>query len=229
MQNSLHLSSPSSLAGAIPATQSFDQLFRTFVIVVAGIYLARSVLGVTLLVVGALPTRFRQSARAAGARVTPRLMLKVISTIAGVLVATTGIGATTALAANVPSSTDDLIAIDRGPTTEKSRPQSNKARTPAKATKPTKAKSSEQTQPKHSAKTKQRSSNKQSAHTAARSAVTVRAGDTLWSVAAQHLQSNASDQQIDKEWRRWYSANKQAVGSDPNVIVPGMKLEAPGV
>ncbi|MFI7142124.1 transglycosylase family protein [Streptomyces massasporeus] len=44
---------------------------------------------------------------------------------------------------------------------------------------------------------------------------TVRRGDTLSGVAARH----------GTTWQRLYAANKAAIGKDPDVIVPGLRLE----
>lgn len=44
---------------------------------------------------------------------------------------------------------------------------------------------------------------------------TVRGGDTLSAIAARH----------GTTWQRIYAANKAAIGGDPDVIVPGQRLE----
>lgn len=49
---------------------------------------------------------------------------------------------------------------------------------------------------------------------------TVKAGDSLSSIA----QSEMGDA---NRWRELYAANKDAVGDDPNMIHPGLKLEIP--
>jgi hypothetical protein len=58
--------------------------------------------------------------------------------------------------------------------------------------------------------------------------VTVHPGETLWSIAARHLGPGASDAQIARDWPRWWSANRDVVGPDPNLILPGETLRAPG-
>ncbi|WP_010524891.1 LysM peptidoglycan-binding domain-containing protein [Nesterenkonia sp. F] len=57
--------------------------------------------------------------------------------------------------------------------------------------------------------------------------VVVRSGDTLWSIAAEHLGDEASDAQIAAEWPRWYAANRATIGDDPSQLLPGMVLELP--
>ncbi|MEU4151878.1 transglycosylase family protein [Streptomyces sp. NPDC026659] len=49
---------------------------------------------------------------------------------------------------------------------------------------------------------------------ATRGAYTVRAGDTLSTIAARH----------DTTWQRVFAANEKVIGSDPNLIVPGQRL-----
>ena len=59
--------------------------------------------------------------------------------------------------------------------------------------------------------------------------VTVRRGDSLWRIAAEHLDADASDAEIAAAWPRWYEANRAVIGSDPNLIHPGQVLRAPDV
>ncbi|KRF40551.1 LysM domain-containing protein [Terrabacter sp. Soil810] len=57
--------------------------------------------------------------------------------------------------------------------------------------------------------------------------VTVRRGDSLWAIAARHLGPGASDAQVAHEWPRWYAANRDVVGEDPDLLVPGLQLRPP--
>ena len=57
--------------------------------------------------------------------------------------------------------------------------------------------------------------------------VTVRRGDSLWAIAARHLGPGASDAQIAREWPRWYAANRDVVGDDPDLLVAGQQLRPP--
>ncbi|MGO4598219.1 LysM peptidoglycan-binding domain-containing protein [Terrabacter sp. 2RAF25] len=57
--------------------------------------------------------------------------------------------------------------------------------------------------------------------------VTVRRGDSLWTVAARHLGPGASDAQVAREWPRWYAANRDVIGDDPDLIKPGQQLRPP--
>jgi hypothetical protein len=58
-------------------------------------------------------------------------------------------------------------------------------------------------------------------------AVTVRAGDSLWSIAAAHLGRDASAARIAAAWPRWFSENRRVVGDDPTLILPGQRLRPP--
>ena len=42
----------------------------------------------------------------------------------------------------------------------------------------------------------------------------VRPGDSLWSIA-------------DRRWRHWYAANRDVIGPDPDLILPGQRLRPP--
>ena len=57
--------------------------------------------------------------------------------------------------------------------------------------------------------------------------MTVRRGDTLWDLAARGLGPAASDAEIAAEWPRWYAANRDVVGADPDLLLPGQQLLAP--
>lgn len=57
--------------------------------------------------------------------------------------------------------------------------------------------------------------------------VTVRPGDSLWSLAAERLGAKPSAARIQAEWPRWYAANRRVIGADPNLLQPGTSLLAP--
>src|SRR5690606_12139870 len=58
--------------------------------------------------------------------------------------------------------------------------------------------------------------------------IVVRRGDTLWDIAARHLGPTATAEEVAREWPRWYDANRQVVGPDPDLILPGQRLLPPG-
>lgn len=58
--------------------------------------------------------------------------------------------------------------------------------------------------------------------------VVVARGDTLWSLAARDLPANAPDAVVARRWRAIYVANRDRIGPDPDLIVPGLLLRLPG-
>ncbi|GAB3558950.1 LysM peptidoglycan-binding domain-containing protein [Arthrobacter alkaliphilus] len=57
--------------------------------------------------------------------------------------------------------------------------------------------------------------------------VVVKRGDSLWSIAARQLGPLASDVDVAQHWPKWYAANRQVIGDDPGLIVPGQVLQPP--
>lgn len=57
--------------------------------------------------------------------------------------------------------------------------------------------------------------------------VVVRAGDSLWRLAAEQLGPLATDADIAAHWPRWYERNRDVIGADPHLIIPGQVFEAP--
>jgi nucleoid-associated protein YgaU len=57
--------------------------------------------------------------------------------------------------------------------------------------------------------------------------VTVQPGDSLWSIAARRLGARPPASRIQQEWPRWYTTNRQLIGTDPALIRPGTRLLAP--
>jgi resuscitation-promoting factor RpfA len=55
----------------------------------------------------------------------------------------------------------------------------------------------------------------------------VRPGDSLWSIAAQHLPPGASQAEVARAWPRWWRVNRDVVGTDPSLIRPGQVLRVP--
>ena len=52
----------------------------------------------------------------------------------------------------------------------------------------------------------------------------VRAGDSLWSISRDHPDGSAS---VDHRWRAIWHANRDVLGSDPDLIIPGQVLRLP--
>ena len=62
---------------------------------------------------------------------------------------------------------------------------------------------------------------------AAPTEVAVRAGDSLWAIAARALPKGAGDVRVAAAWRTIYAANAARVGADPDLIFPGTILRLP--
>lgn len=57
----------------------------------------------------------------------------------------------------------------------------------------------------------------------------VRSGDSLWSLAAEQLGPLATDAEIAAHWPRWYERNRDVIGADPDLILPGQIFAVPEV
>ena len=58
--------------------------------------------------------------------------------------------------------------------------------------------------------------------------VTVRPGDSLWTIAAAHLTPpHPPAARIAAAWPRWFAANRAVIGADPDHLVPGEVLAVP--
>lgn len=54
-----------------------------------------------------------------------------------------------------------------------------------------------------------------------------RPGDTLWTLAADHLGTDATDWEIAQEWPRWHEHNLDRIGPEPGGLRPGTILRIP--
>jgi nucleoid-associated protein YgaU len=57
--------------------------------------------------------------------------------------------------------------------------------------------------------------------------VAVQAGDTLWDLAADALGGTPTDADVAAAWPRWHEANRDVIGADPDVLLPGQVLTVP--
>jgi hypothetical protein len=58
-------------------------------------------------------------------------------------------------------------------------------------------------------------------------AVLVRPGDSLWTIASDLLPASASDRAVTAAWHRLHRANRAAIGCDPDLLLPGTRLDVP--
>ena len=63
--------------------------------------------------------------------------------------------------------------------------------------------------------------------------VVVAPGDSLWALAAEHLTepvpgaAGPTDAQVAAAWPRWWHANREVVGDDPDLLLVGQRLVVP--
>jgi nucleoid-associated protein YgaU len=57
--------------------------------------------------------------------------------------------------------------------------------------------------------------------------VVVRAGDSLWRIAARALGPASPAAAVAATWPRWWRVNRPVVGPDPDVLHPGQQLQPP--
>jgi resuscitation-promoting factor RpfA len=57
--------------------------------------------------------------------------------------------------------------------------------------------------------------------------VVVKRGDNLWNIAKASLPDGATNAEINREWHRWYDTNRQVIGDNPDLILPGQILTPP--
>jgi nucleoid-associated protein YgaU len=62
----------------------------------------------------------------------------------------------------------------------------------------------------------------------AQRSVVVQPGDSLWTIAADHLGRGAGATQVAQAWPRWYAANATVIGRDPDLLAVGTVLVVPG-
>jgi resuscitation-promoting factor RpfA len=55
----------------------------------------------------------------------------------------------------------------------------------------------------------------------------VAGGESLWTIAAEHLPPGAPSARVDRAWRALYDANRPRLGDDPDLIRPGTVLRLP--
>lgn len=60
--------------------------------------------------------------------------------------------------------------------------------------------------------------------------VVVAPGDSLWTIAAEQLAAGEPDptvRAIDRTWPQWHAHNRDVIGPDPDLLLPGQRLEHP--
>jgi hypothetical protein len=58
--------------------------------------------------------------------------------------------------------------------------------------------------------------------------IAVHYGDSLWSIAESELPAQAPSSAVAAQAALLYTANRRIIGTDPDLILPGQRLDAPG-
>ena len=156
---------------------------------------------------GRLPGAAGSAARAIAAHIAPRAVRRVLETALGLTVAAGSLGAAPASAADARP---HLVRPAAAPALDWPTPAAPALDWPAPSSAPHAPTAPPTTPP-----------------TAAPAAVVVRPGDTLWAIAAEHLGPAAPPVAVARSWPRWWSANRAAIGDDPDLIRPGTRLVPP--
>lgn len=194
-------------------------------------------LGMTLSALSALPGALGQTCRQLAARVAPAAVRKVVAFVLG----------TTLTAALVPGTAIATTgSIGQGPARGAVVATSRQARQPSSsvlvaapdasfrfvAQTPHGSDSHQSTQDPGTAPLPSWLPERPASRTipsdrSAPTGIVVLRGDTLWSIAAQHLGPAATPADIEVEWHRWLAANLDVIGDDPDLILPGQRLSPP--
>jgi len=180
-----------------------------------------------------LPGRLGAFAHAVACRLTPAALRRVVVSAAGVsvlLAPATALAAPTAppAPASAPAAmpavgwpTGPGSAPTAHPTAPTARPTAPTARTPAPTARTT-APAARTPAPRTPSTPQHRP-----APQPATGRLTVRPGDSLWTIAARRLGGRPAAARIQREWPRWFAANRQLIGADPGLILPGTRLVVP--
>lgn len=210
-----------------------DEALVALLAALAGLGLAWLVLGVALEALSLVPGLVGRSARAASAALSPRVVRRVAGVVLGVGVGV-GVGGGGAQATSPPVAVlvHEVAGVVAGPSAATpgddvpaavaapALPDPGWAATPDPGWVP--GRPVVRPQPDLGAL-----GVRPATPDPARAEVVVRRGDSLWAVAARHLGAGATDAEIAAAWPRWYAANREVVGPDPDVLLPGQVLRAP--
>lgn len=175
----------------------------------AGLWLVAAWVAIGLLAVFAaeLPGRCGRLAARVAEVALPRAVLKLVAGAAGLGVLAAPVAATAARAPSAPAwPTSAAPSAPAWPTASAS---------------PTPAGSAPPVATPHA---QQRPTDRRADATRVR----VRLGDSLWSIAAEHLPAgHRAPADVAAAWPRWYSANRHVIGADPDHLEIGEHLVPP--
>jgi nucleoid-associated protein YgaU len=204
---------------AVPAvTLAPDEVIGALAETFAGLLLGWLALGTLLALVAALPTTLAGAAGRWSARVTPALLRSVVAAAVGGSVvvgaaatATATVGPTQVATQTITRAASTATPVTTGPVLP------DPGWTPEPPPAPPLTRPGDVSLVSATA----------APGRAVEDHVVVRRGDTLWAIAARHLGPAADPAQIAREWPRWYAANRQVIGPDPDRLHPGQLLRPP--
>lgn len=200
-----HLSAPNSWADWARGHRA-DELVATLAGITAYAVLAWLGVGVMAVLASRLPGAVGRSAVRLSAAMTPQVLRQVVATAVG---ASLGLGVSAPAYAGEAEPAD----LDWPSAAATSAPEGAAGGEPAE---------SPVDQPLSPAPARPGG-----AQPSSREVVTVRPGDCLWTIAARHLSGRPTAGQIAVAWPRWYTANRDVIGSDPDLLRPGQRLASP--
>lgn len=217
-----------SLAAVRVAHPTFDDLTVAGAAVLAWLLFGYLALGALLTLLAALPGAVGSACGALAEAVTPRAYRRVaqvalgLTVLAGPSFGSVAAGATPNEAPNPVTST---VNLDRPGHTGQALPRVELDR-PGKTPGPR----LDLDRPGHTS-TAPRATDRDPLIRPARdvdeASYTVRRGDCLWHIAERHLDTGATSAEITAEWHRWYQANRDVIGDDPDLILVGQVFRVP--
>jgi nucleoid-associated protein YgaU len=212
-------------AGLRGAPVDAAEVLLALVAVVGLLGLAWLAIGVLLEAVARVPGAVGAGAARASAALSPLVVRRVAAIVLGVGVGASGVGAGAAVAGParvVGTAVAGAVAPTAGQSDGAALPDPGWTPAPDPGWTPTTP--TVRPQPDVSVVTGRRA-----APVEDRGEVVVHRGDSLWSIAARHLGPGATDSEVADAWPRWFAANRDVVGPDPDRLLPGQVLRAPEV
>ncbi|GAA2169363.1 hypothetical protein [Pedococcus bigeumensis] len=207
-----------------PGPAALDEAVVLVVLVVGALLGAWLVVGTTVACAAHLPGRFGDRARRWSLALAPAVTRRVAAILVGAALGTTGAPG----AAVAADAAQGVVAVSVASVESAGGHRAAPARVPGFAlTVPTPAPSPGWTpaRPAHTPAPVARLVTGVSAPQP--SEVVVHRGDSLWGIVRRELGPGATDTEVAAAWPHWYAANRDVIGPDPDVLLPGQVLRAP--
>ena len=219
---------PDTLFAADPITAGWLTIIALLLAITVAIPIVRALAAGVLLLIAAFTGRTQL--RGTAARVMPRMGHLIGSLVIG----TAAIASPALAAGQTGPGTLDAIDLDR---------DAGASRAPA----PTQPEASPKSTPAHTSTPSPATTDARDSGTAPRTSTapaaastgenptaitegmyTVCSGDTLWDIAADAL-GEATDHEITETWKAIWRANRDVIGADPGLLLPGQQLDISAV